>query len=84
MVSKFSPAGIVGLGLASSTILLEIFLGNRPDDFVDVLLGFKLKWPKSMQMKTPGVRILVKEIPEVNLTLESIQHQTDYRTLKSG
>ena len=34
-----------------------------------------------MQMKTTGVRILVKEIPEVYLTLESIQHQTDYRTL---
>ena len=32
-----------------------------------------------MRMKKIGVRILVKEIPEVNLTLERIQHQTDYR-----
>ena len=37
--------------------------------------------PKSMQMNKIGVRILVKEIPEVNLIIESIQHQTDYRTL---
>ena len=43
MVSELSPAGIIGLGLASSTILLEIFLGDRPDDFVDILPGFKLK-----------------------------------------
>ena len=43
MVSEFSPAGIISLGLASSTILLEIFLGDRPDVFVDVLPGFKLQ-----------------------------------------
>ena len=42
MVSKFSPSGIIGLGLSTSTILLEIFLGDRPDDFVDFLPGFKL------------------------------------------
>ena len=81
MASEFSPAGIIGLGLASSTILLEIFLGDRPDDFVDVLPGFKLKWPQKHANEKIGVRILVKEIPEVNLTLESIQHQTDYRFL---
>ena len=81
MVSEFSPAGIIGLGLASSTFLLEIFLGDRPDDFVDVLPGFKLKWPQGHANENIGVRILVKEIPEVNLTLEGIQHQTDYRFL---
>ena len=43
MVSEFPPAGIVGLGLSVSTILLEIVLGDRPDDFVDVLPGLKLK-----------------------------------------
>ena len=43
MVSEFSPAGIISLGLSVSTILLEIVLGDRPDDFVDVLPGFKLK-----------------------------------------
>ena len=31
--------------------------------------------------ETIGVRIVVKEMPEVNLTLESIEHQTDYRFL---
>ena len=29
MVSEFSPAGIIGVGLPSSTILLEIILGDR-------------------------------------------------------
>ena len=43
MVSEFPPAGIIGLGLSVSTILLEIVLGDRPDDFVDVLPGLKLK-----------------------------------------
>ena len=80
-VSEFSPAGIIGLGLVSSTILLEIFLGDRPDDSVDVLPGFKLKWPQKRANEKNGVRILVKEIPEVNLILESIQHQTNYRFL---
>ena len=68
IVSTSSPAGITGLGLASSTILLEIFLGDRPDDFVDVLPGFKLKWSQKHANETIGVRILVKEISEVNLT----------------
>ena len=30
MVSEFPPAGIVGLGLSVSTILLEIVLGDGP------------------------------------------------------
>ena len=81
MVSEFSPAGIIGLGLTSSTILLEIFLGDRPDDFVDVLPGFKFKWSQTHDNKYIGVRIPVKETPQVNFTLESIQHQTDYPTL---
>ena len=46
MVSEFPPAGIIGLGLPVSTILLEIVLGERPDDFVDVLPGLKLKLPR--------------------------------------
>ena len=81
MVSEFSLAGIIGLGLASSMILLEIFLGDRPDDFVDVIPGFKLKWPQKHINVKIGVRILVKGIHEMNLTLESILHQTDYRIL---
>ena len=56
MVAEFFPAGIIGLGLASSTstILFEIFLGDRPDDFVDVLPGFKLKWPQKHANKKMG------------------------------
>ena len=34
IVSEFPPAGIVGSGLSVSTILLEIVLGDGPDDFV--------------------------------------------------
>ena len=83
MVFEFSPAGIISLGLASSTstILLEIFLGDRPDDFVDVLPGFKLKWPLKHANKNIGVHILVKESLQVNFTLEDLQQQIDYRLL---
>lgn len=43
------------MGLPTSTILLEIFLGDRPDDFVDVLPGFKLKWTQGHAYKAAGV-----------------------------
>ena len=44
MVSEFSPAGIIGAEKEpTSTILLEVILGDPPDDFVEVLPGFKLK-----------------------------------------
>ena len=36
MVSEFSPAGIISAGkLPTSTILLEVILGDPPDDFVE-------------------------------------------------
>ena len=48
MVSEFAPAGIIGVGLPTSTILLELVLGDRPGgDFVDVLPGFALKWTQA-------------------------------------
>ena len=52
MVSEFPPAEMIGLGLhvSVSTILLEFVLGDRPDDFVDVLPGLKLKWPQNTQI----------------------------------
>ena len=81
MVSEFSPAGIIGSGLPTSTILLEIFLGDRPDNFVDVLPGFKLKWTQAHANKIVGVHIIVQETPQVRFTLEGIQHQADYRLL---
>ena len=51
MVSELPPAGIIGLGLSVSTILLEMVLGDGPDDFVDVLPGFKLTWPQKYANK---------------------------------
>ena len=65
MVPKFSPAGIIGLGLPTSTILLEIFLGDRPDNFADVLPGFKLKWTQAHAKKEVGAHIIVRETPPV-------------------
>lgn len=81
MVSEFSPAGIIGLGLSTSTILLEIFLGDRPDDYVDVLPGFKIRWGQTNANKNVGIYILVQETPQVKFTLEDVQHRTDYRFL---
>ena len=44
MVSEFSPEGIIGAKKEpTSTILLEVILGDPPYDFVEVLPGFKLK-----------------------------------------
>ena len=63
MVSEFSPARIIGSGLPTSTIFTEIFLGDRPDNFVDVLPGFKLKWTQAHANKKFGVHIIVQETP---------------------
>ena len=81
MVSEFSPPGIIGLGLSTSTILLEIFLGDRPDDYVDVLPGFKIRLGQTNANKNVGIYILVQETPQVKFTLEDVQHRTDYRFL---
>ena len=81
MVSKFSPVGIIGARFPKSTLILEIFLGDRPDNFVDVLHGFKLKWTQAHANKKFGVHIIVQESPQVRFTLEGIRHQIDYRLL---
>ena len=57
------PASIIGLGLSVTTILLEIVLGDEPGDFVDVLSGFKLKWPQKHANQGVGIRIIVQETP---------------------
>ena len=80
MVSEFPPAEIIGLGLSVSTILLEIVLGDWPDDFVDGLPGFKLKWPQKYANKGVGIRIIVKETPQL-FTLADIQGEADFHLL---
>ena len=44
MVSEFSPVGIIGAGIPTSTTLFDVILRDPPDDIVEVLPGFKLKW----------------------------------------
>ena len=56
MVSEFSLAGIIGAGKEpTSTILLEVILGDPPDGFVEVLPGFKLKWTSAHAQKERGL-----------------------------
>ena len=81
MVSEFSPAGIIGFGLSVSTILLEIVLGDGPDDFVDVLPGFKLKWPQKYANQGVGIRIIVQETPQVLFTLADSKGEADFHLL---
>ena len=81
MVSEFPPAGIIGLRLSVSTILLEILLGDRPDDFVDVLPGLKLKWPQKHANQGVGIHAIVQETPRVQFTLRDIQHEADFSLL---
>ena len=54
MVSEFAPVGITGVGLPTSTILLELVLGDRPGGFIDVLPGFTLKWTQAHVNKEGG------------------------------
>ena len=81
MVSDFRTAGIIGPGLSVSTILLEIVLGDRPDDFVDVLPGLKLKWPQKHANQGVGIHVIVQETPRVQFTFQDIQHEADFRLL---
>ena len=56
MISEFSPAGIIGAGKEpTSTILLEVILGDPPDDLVEILPGFKLKWTSAHAQKERGL-----------------------------
>ena len=81
IVSEFPPAGIIGLGLSVSTILLEIVLGDRPDDFVDVLPGLKVKWRQKHANQVVGIHVIVQETTRVQFTLQDNQHETDFRLL---
>ena len=81
MVSEFAPAGIIDVGLPTSTILLELVLGDRPDDFVDVLPVFTLKWTQAQVNKEVGAYIRVQEPPQVRFTLAGIAFKADYRLL---
>ena len=71
MVSEFSPVGIIGAGKdPTSTIVLEVILGDPPDDFVKVLPGFKFKWTTTLHaQKELGAFIRVQEQPLVHFTL---------------
>ena len=81
MVSEFSPAGIIGAGIPTSTIFLEVILGDPPDDFVEVLPSFKLKWTSAHAQKELGASIRVREQPLVHFTLGGIQHEAEHRFL---
>ena len=83
MVSEFSPAGIIGAGIPTSTILLEVILGDPPPpkDFVEVLPGLKLKWTSVHARKELGAFIKDRERPLVCFTLEWIQHKAVHRFL---
>ena len=81
MVSEFSPAGIIGAGIPTSTILLEVILGDPPDDFAVVLPGFKLKWTSAHARKELGAFIRAQERPVVRFTLGGIQHEAEHHFL---
>ena len=81
MVSEFPPAEIIGLGLSVSTTLLEIVLGDRPDDFVDVLPGFKFKWPQKYENQRVGIHVIVQETHQVLFTREDNQGEADFHLL---
>ena len=63
--------------LLVSTIFLEIVLGERPDDFVKVLPGLKLKWPQKHANQGVATHVFVQERPRVQFTLQDIQYEAD-------
>ena len=69
------------MGLSVSTILLEIVLGDGPDNFVDVLPGFKLKWPQKYTNQGVRIRIIVQQTPQVLFTLADILGEADFHLL---
>ena len=75
IVSEFPPAGIIGLGLSVSTILLEIVLGDRPDAWLEAQVATKLA------NQVVGIHVIVQETSRVQFTLQDIQHETDFRLL---
>ena len=82
MVSEFSPAGIIGAGKEpTSTILLEVILGDPPNGFIEVLPSFKLKWTSAHAQKELGALIRVPERPLVRFTLKGVQHGAEHRFL---
>ena len=81
MISEFSPAGIIGAGKEpTSTILLEVILGDPPDDLVEILPGFKLKWTSAHAQKERGLD-QSSGSTKVHFTLDGIQPDADYRFL---
>ena len=82
MISMFSPAGIIGAGKGpTSTILFEVILGDPPDDLVEILPGFELKWTSAHAQKELGALIRGRDHPQVHFTLDGIQRDADYRFL---
>ena len=69
VVSEFPPPGIIGAGKSpTSTILLEVILWDPPDNFVEVLPGFKLKWTSGLVQKELGAFIRDREQPLLHFT----------------
>ena len=80
MVSEFSPAGPIGAGIPTSTILLEVILGDPPDDFVEVLPGFKLVDQRACTKRTWDLHQSSGATCGA-LYLGGIQHEAEHRFL---
>ena len=61
--------------------LLQIVLGDMPDDFVDVLPGLKLKWQRKHANQRVRIRVIDQETPQVQFTLQDIQHEDGFHLL---
>ena len=66
------PEKIIGMQLLVSTIFLEIVLGERPDNFVEVLPSFKLKWPQTHVSQGAGIRVIIQKRPQMQFRESSV------------
>ena len=80
MLSEFSPAGIIGAGKKpTSTILLEVILGDQPDDSRS-FARLQAQVDQRACAKRTGP-CSVWERPLVRFTLEVVQHEAELRFL---
>ena len=67
------------LVVPGSTIFIEAVLGQRPDDFVPLIDGLKLKWISKASDQLVHIYIRTpfeRGVPIVNFSLEGVTHQT--------
>ena len=80
LTTEFSTRLVV----PGSTIFIEAVLGDRPDDFVPLINGVKLKWVTKASNQLVHIYIRIPNepgLPIVNFSLKGVTHQFEQGVL---